>query len=153
MKNGKPVPCVARSFVAASSLPLPPPRSEIPPARKGRALEMADAVPIGGGVKDIGVWKPAGPGWSAWRLKLSSDGAKSLSVRLQPFDLPSGSELWLCTPDGARQGPYSRKGPAKTARLQTPALPGGELWLEVLAPVEATSGVQVRIVDAYVGFR
>lgn len=148
---GAPVAC--RAFDRAATLPLPPTSTPATaPADKAGPLRFAHRVPVNGGVGDIGQWESAGRGWQAWRLRLISENAKSLSVRLQPISLPSAAELWLCSPGGAlRHGPYRAEG--FVAPFFSPQVPGPELWLEVLAPASKVPQVELKIADVFAGYR
>jgi hypothetical protein len=147
--------CTAAAFAEAAALPLPPaaePSQAL--ADKSGPLRYASKVPVNGGIGDIGGWSAAGTGWQAWRLRLTSEGATSLSVHLSPLELPERAELWLCSPDGKlRHGPYRGKGPSGNGQFWSPLVPGPELWMEVLAPDDATWKAKLKIASAFAGFR
>lgn len=150
-----PRPCNSAAFADAAALPLPP---AAPPARapadKAGPLRFANSVPVNGGIGDIGRWNTVAQGWEAWRLRLTSEDAKSLSVHLGPMALPPEAELWLCSPDGrVRHGPFAGKGPAGNGQFWSPIVPGPELWLEVLAPALTAQNTVLKIDTAFVGFR
>lgn len=150
-----PLPCNSAAFADAATLPLPP---AVAPARtsadKAGPLRFANSVPVNGGIGDIGRWTTVTPGWDAWRLRLTSEGAKSLSLHVGPIALPLDAELWLCSPDGrVRHGPFRGKGPASNGQFWSPIVPGPELWLEVLAPAVTARNSTLKIDTAFVGFR
>lgn len=154
-RSDAPRACNGAAFADAAVLPLPPAlQPPQPPADKSGPLRFANNIPIAGGIGDIGAWNAAGPGWVAWRLRLTSEGAKSLSVHLSPLALPAAAELWLCSPDGRlRHGPYRGTGPAGTGQFWSPQVPGPELWMEVLAPAARAQDAQLKIATAFAGFR
>jgi hypothetical protein len=152
---GTPPPraCGLAEFENAPGLPLPSPEAR-KPGSKSEPLKTATNIPVNGGIGDIGRWVDAAPGWKAWRLWLRSEEARSLSVHLKPLLLPAGAELWLCSPDGAvRKGPTYGAGPNASGQYWSPAVPGNELWIEVLAPADRAGEVQLTIVSAFAGLR
>ncbi len=155
VRTEAPRACNGGAFSGAAVLPLPP--AGPPPLQttdKSAPLRFANAVPVNGGIGDIGAWTAVGPGWEAWRLRLTSEGAKSLSVHLSPLALPPAAELWLCSPDGKlRHGPFRGKGPAGTGQFWSPQVPGPELWMEVLGPAATAQDAKLNIVTAFAGFR
>jgi hypothetical protein len=149
-----PPPCRMEAFRGAAALPLPPVSAPVAAPRKGEPLRFAQSVPIGGGVGDIGGWTAAGPGWLAWRLRLTSAGAKSLSVHIQPLDLPEQAELWLCSPsDVTRHGPVTRRGPDGSGDYWSALVPGPEAWVEILAPAGTEPQVKMKLAEAFAAYR
>lgn len=154
-RSDAPRACNGAAFADAAALPLPPvSQPSRAPANKAAPLRFANSVPVKGGIGDISGWNAAGPGWQAWRLRLTSEGAKSLSVHLSPLALPAAAELWLCSPDGkVRHGPFRDKGPAGNGQFWSPVVPGPELWMEVLAPAATSQNAELKIATAFAGFR
>ena len=154
-RSDAPRACNGTAFADAAALPLPPVSKPFGMAAdKAGPLRFANSVPVNGGIGDIGAWNPAGQGWKVWRLRLTSEGAKSLSVHLSPLALPAAAELWLCSPDGkVRHGPFYGKGPAGNGQFWSPQVPGPELWMEVLAPGATVQDAKLKIATAFVGFR
>ena len=149
-----PAACAPLSFKGAPALPLPPAEPPAGVPQKGRPLKFANAIPLGGGVGDVGAWTDVAAGWRAWRLKLRSEGAKSLSLHVKPLVLPEAAELWLCEPEGGlRQGPLTGTGPAGSGEVWTAEVPGPELWVEILAPAATAPVVRMRIVEAFAAYR
>ncbi len=148
-----PVACGGGFVRNAATLTLPPAESAPAETPKGTPLRFASEFPVGGGVRDIGRWQQTAPGWQAWRLRLVSEGARSLSLHFRPFDLPEGGELWICAPQSRRQGPYTLMGPSGRKGLWTPQVRGGEIWVEVLVPEDAKDRVQLKIAEAFAGYR
>lgn len=149
-----PAACGANFARTADTLTLPP--AESAPAQsggKGSPLKIASAFPVGGGVRDVGRWQEATPGWQSWRLRLTSEGASSLSLHLHPFVLPDGGALWICAPQNRRQGPYTLSGPSGRGSLWTPQVKGSEIWVELLVPEASRNIVQLKIAEAFAGYR
>lgn len=76
-----------------------------------------------------------------------------MAVHLKPFQLPDGAELWLCTPDGEKQGPFTAKGPSGIAELWSPALTGSELWLELTAADAQRVNTRLGVKEVFAAFR
>jgi hypothetical protein len=90
-------------------------------------------------------------GWSSFALRISSEGAHSISVHLADLELPRGTEVWLCSADGStRQGPYRE---AVGGNLWTPVVPGSEAWLEVLVQTAHRRELKATVAEVYGGFQ
>lgn len=137
------------------------PRHEPPAAAVQAALARADrparpkryAVPLALNLPlAAGRWRALDGGLASWRLRLASPGARSLSARLAPLQLPAGAELWIYGVRGqAPLGPYSAAevGPQG---FWTPVVAGDDLVLEVRAPVTAAAAVRVEVAELFHGF-
>ena len=145
--------CDAAAFSEAAVLPLPPAAATRARPRKGVPLKVASSFPVGGGVNDIGSWTTTEEGVSAWRLRLVSTNAKSMSLHLKPFNLSDGAQLWLCTPAGDKQGPFTGKGPSGISELWSPALTGSELWVELIAADKQRGDIQLGLKEVFAAFR
>lgn len=122
-----------------------------PASGKGKPYQVAVTIRVDKNLQDLGRWTELGDGWSSLALRLVSDGAKSISLHLHPAVLPANAELWLCSADGSlRQGPLRDLG---GSGLYTPVVTGSEVWIEALAPSAQKSLLNVRIVEAFGGFR
>jgi hypothetical protein len=146
-----PAPCDLAGFGAAPGEVLS--RSRTPGSashNKSEPLQYAEKFPLNRGVGDTGKWATAGPGWKAWRYWLRSETARSVSVRIDPLELPPYAELWLCTPDRAtRKGPITGKGFGDVGRYWSPDFPGAEVWVEVLAPAGTEKAVKLVLTEAF----
>jgi hypothetical protein len=155
LKVSGPAPraCGLAEFGEAPGLTLPnPPRRKA--GDKSAPAQMAAPLVVGKGTGDMGKWYDAGPGWKAWRLWLRSDEARTMSVHLQPFDLPPAAELWVCAPDGTtRQGPTGGRGPSGNGEFWSASARGPEIWLEVLVPAAGKDAVKLEVDRAFAGLR
>ncbi len=142
-------------FIRNAAVLTLPPAETAPTAApdKSAPLKFASEFPVGGGVRDIGRWREAAPGWQSWKLRLTSEGARSLSLHFRPFDLPEGGALWVCAPQSRKQGPYTLLGPSGRGGLWTPQVKGGEIWVEVLVPETVKDQVKLKIAEAFAGYR
>lgn len=102
-----------------------------------------------------GSWDTASPGVSRWRLRIASDGARSLGLKLDAVQLPEGAALWFYDATGRDvQGPFDRNSlELRDGHLQLPLVRGSAAVLEVQAPAEHSSEVAFKLSEAYHGYR
>jgi len=101
-----------------------------------------------------GRWDVLSEGWELWRVEIDSPGALSLNLRLETFDLPSGSSLWLHDPDGAQvRGPYGPTDRDSEGGLSTPVVLGDRLIVELVTPPGRRNDVALRISRINHGYR
>ena len=118
---------------------------------KNAPLRFANLLPVNQLLDHLARLTPFDNGWTSYALRIKSPDAKSISVHLGALQLPGGSQIWLCSPDGiTRQGPYRD---APTGELWTPIVPGDEAWLEVLIHSRKRDEFQATLVDVSGGFR
>lgn len=118
---------------------------------KSAPLQIANAIPVNQLLDHVARLTPFDNGWSSYALRIRSAGAKSLSVHLAALQLPGGSEIWFCSPDGSlRHGPYRE---VPTGDLWTPVVTGEEAWLEVLVHSRKRNEFQATLGDVFGGFR
>lgn len=98
-----------------------------------------------------GAWDAPAPGIARWRLRLRSDGAQSMSLRLEDLQLPAGAQLWIYGADGADvQGPYDS---ADNGTLWTPLVRAAEAVIEARMPSEQQTAFALRVAEAFHGYR
>lgn len=103
-----------------------------------------------------GVWDQTETGQARWRLRIASEGARSLSLHLRDLILPEGAQLWLYDASGSgdRQGPYDRNSAAIfQGELWLPVVRASEAVLEVQLPAAAAGDLRLGISEAFHGFR
>ena len=100
-----------------------------------------------------GVWDEAAPGIARWRLRLSSEGARSLSLHLKDLQLPNGAQLWLAGADGQDlQGPFTAAA-VRSGELWLPIVRASEAVLEVQLPTASQTALRLKLVEAFHGYR
>jgi hypothetical protein len=145
--------CGLAEFGEAPGIDLPSPQKKAA-GNKSAPDQMASPLAVDKGTDEAGKWYDAAPGWKAWRIWLRSDGAKSMSVQLQPFDLPDGAQLWVCAPDSTlRQGPITGRGPGNDGSFFSGIAKGPEVWVELLVPERETKDAKLRVAKAFGGVR
>lgn len=116
----------------------------------GAPLRFATEVPVTLGIGD-GAWDSPAPGVARWRLRVSSDGARSLSFRLQDLHLPPGAELWVFDRQGRDiQGPLQGD---RQGTVWTPLVRGHEALIEASMPESQREAFSVVTAQAFVGYR
>ena len=84
-----------------------------------------------------GTWRTL-PDGRLWRLRIYTEGAKSLSLGINSFEMPDQAKLWIYGPDRKHvQGPYSSRNRSRQGSLWTPVIEGEEIVVEVFVPVGA----------------
>ncbi|MGH8455784.1 MAG: hypothetical protein ACRETW_15670 [Stenotrophobium sp.] len=146
-----PPACAADFARRAGELVLPP---TVSPATKqtgkSEPLRIANTIAYNRRLDASARWTEFDDGWSSLALRLKSDGAKSISVHLTEATLPTGTQIWLCSPDGlTRQGPYRD---VMDGELWTSVVPGSQAWLEVLVPTAQRDGLKIRLAEIFGGY-
>ncbi|ROH91937.1 serine protease [Stagnimonas aquatica] len=122
---------------------------------QGDPLRYAVAEPLNLDQRS-GAWDQTETGLARWRLRIASDGARSLSLHLRELNLPQGAQLWLYDASGSgdRQGPYDRDSAAiYQGELWLPVVRASEAVLEVQLPMDATPELHLAVAEAFHGFR
>lgn len=136
------------------------PRLQLPAAEVRSAIEHHKAEPLTYAVGQVlaldqraGVWEEAGQGTARWRLRIASEGARSLSLHLTGVTLPMGAQLWLSGSEGGDvQGPFGATRVSQ-GELWLPIVRAAEAVLEVQLPVASASDLKLRITEAFHGYR
>jgi len=102
-----------------------------------------------------GIWDVDRTGHARWRLRIESDGASSLALRLSDIQLPEGAAMWFYDAAGRDvQGPFDRHSAGLVnGQISLPLVRNSSAVLEVLVPVEHRSEVAFKVVEAYHGYR
>ncbi|MDM4772325.1 serine protease [Solimonas sp. SE-A11] len=98
-----------------------------------------------------GIWDQPAASQARWRLGIDSNGAESLSLRLEDLHLPAGSELrWIGEDSGDIQGPF---GADSSGTLWLPLVRGSHALLELRLPAAEKGHASLRIAEAQHGYR
>lgn len=118
-------------------------------------LRFAVATPVSLDL-DAGVWETMDDGalrWR-WRTRISSPGARSLSLRLDEFSGAPDAQLWLRSAEtGMTQGPYDIGDVDDEGRLWTAMVFDETIVVDLLLPAAQREALQLRIGAAHHGFR
>lgn len=100
-----------------------------------------------------GAWDEAAPGIARWRLRVSSEGARSLSLHLKNLQLPEGAQLWLSGTDGHDvQGPFTAA-VVRDRELWLPIVRAADAVLEVQVPAVSQPALTLQVAEAFHGYR
>lgn len=91
---------------------------------------------------------------SAWRLRVSSPGAKSLNLLFDGFRIEPGARLYVVSEsEGRVLGPYTERDDREDGAFGTPPLPGDSVLLVYFAPRRVAGGFVLRhVVHGYRDF-
>ena len=119
-------------------------------AGKSDPLRFAATVPVDLDADD-GSWDEPAPGISRWRLRLHSEDALSLSLRLESLQLPPGASLrYAGTASEDIQGPFG----GEVGRiLWLPLVRGDRAVLEATMPAAERAQFALHITEAFHGYR
>lgn len=124
----------------------------------GGVPHFAVALPVDVDPWSSGSWEPlgldlAGRQLGRWRHRIVSRGALSLSLAFGRFRLPEGGRLRLASADGRlRLGPWTATDEDAHGQLWTPPMPGDELLLELVAPVDDLDEIELRLTAVHHGY-
>ena len=117
------------------------------PYRYGRALDTRYTS-----ARD-GTWERLPSGAWLWRLRLTSQGAVSMSVGFSVFELPEGAALYAHGPgDAPPHGPYTAAD-ATAGQHWTPRVQGDRIVLELEVPAGQRSAVALTVGHVVHGYR
>jgi lysyl endopeptidase len=119
-------------------------------AAASQPLQFAVGADVGATAAD-GSWDEPEAGVARWRLRIGSDGAQSLSLRIDALSLPQGAVLYLYGVDGHDvQGPFTA---ADNGTLWSPLVRADEAVLEARMPYDEKSQFALTIGRAFHGYR
>lgn len=82
-----------------------------------------------------GVWKDGSKGRAYWRVGIHSEGARSLSLALDPFDLSQGARLFIYTPDQRIvRGSFIQSNGGESNNLAIAPIPRDRIIVELVVP-------------------
>ena len=95
---------------------------------------FAVAIDVAFTLDNSGTWQTLADG-RLWRLRIQSEGAKSLNLGITRFDMPEGAKLWIYDPGHIHvEGPYSSLHRSRSGSLWTPIIEGDEIVVEIFVP-------------------
>jgi hypothetical protein len=93
-----------------------------------------------------GHWEQMADGNMLWRLRIRSEGAKSLNLGFTKYVMPDRGSLVIYTPDQQTvMGPFTPADNEEHEQFWTPMLPGEELVLEVKLPAFQVESLQFEL--------
>lgn len=107
--------------------------------RAAQGLPMRFALPLAVRVspETHGTWEQPAADIALWRLRIQSPEAVSINLGFTRYAMPADGNLLIYTPDYSTIiGPFTAADNSAHGELWTPLVPGEELVIEVVLPVE-----------------
>ncbi len=117
------------------------------PLRIGVVKAIAPRVNVvkGNGM-ERGMMQEVDAGRLVWALTIASPGAQAIRVNLSGFSLPGGAEMYVYSPEGAADGPYTGTGRNGTGQFWTRSVNGETAVIQV--HFDGTNRIDVSFVIA-----
>lgn len=120
--------------------------AELERRKPGIAPKFAETIEVNISPQTHGRWDYLPNGNAVWRLRILSEGAKSLNLGFTGYNMPLGATLILYSPDYEHvMGPFTPADNEEHEQLWTPVLPGDELVIEVQVPKHSQSLLQLEL--------
>ncbi len=116
-------------------------------------VRVAETIPVGRTMDEIGTWEELDDGSLRWRLRVSSAGAYFLSFQLSHFRLPKGSEMHFVSVErNYYEGPFgaSHNGPGGFGSAM---VPDDSALIEVWVPADAKFRPNFQIESVSWGYK
>ncbi len=112
----------------------------------GIAPRFAENIEVNISPATHGHWDYLSNGNAVWRLRILSEGAKSINLGFTRYLMPAGGTLILYSPDYQHvMGPFTPADNEEHEQLWTPVLPGDELVVEVQVPKRYRQQLQLEL--------
>ncbi len=123
--------------------------------KNGEMYKIGRVLPINVSMENSGTWDVLPDGTEVWRLKISSAGAKSITLLYSNFYLPEGSQLFLYNENKNQiLGSFdNRTNPKRGNRFSTQMIQGETTYIEYIKPVEVTEEAIIEIEDIVYNYR
>ena len=104
--------------------------------------------------QNAGIWEEAGEGLAVWRLRVSSDNARSINLGFTDFHLPTKATLFIYDEKiGDMAGPYTDANNNEHDQLWTPVIPGESVVIELTVPLDVFHDVRLQIGSVNAAYR
>lgn len=111
-------------------------------------------IPVSLNLKNAGTWQTLSNGDRLWRLELYSQGAKTLNINYDEFDIPSGAKFFVYTPQRTDiLGAFTRKNVRADHLFATSLTKGDRVILEYYEPGRVHGQGKVGISSVVHGYR
>ncbi len=121
-------------------------KQELAKRHKGRPIEFAKSLRLNVTPKKKGTWEYLDNEIALWRLRVNSDGAKSLNLGFSEFYLPEGAKLVIYSMDlETIIGPLTPADNDDHNQWWSPIIEGDELVVEVQVPYQSVNQLQLRL--------
>lgn len=120
--------------------------AELARRQPGLAPKFAETMEVDVSPETQGLWEYLPNGNALWRLRILSQGAKSLNLGFTRYNMPQGGTMILYSPDYEQvMGPFSPADNEEHEQLWTPVLAGQEIVIEVQLPQQSMAQLQLEL--------
>lgn len=117
-------------------------------------LRVAETLPVGRAMDEVGTWESLGDGARRWRLRVSSTGAYFLAFQLSEFKLPRGAEMhFMSVERNYYDGPYGAGHNNPEGLFASAMVPGDSAVIEVWLPARTRAVPNFRIDSVSWGYK
>ncbi len=121
-------------------------QEELAARAPGRAPHFAVPMDVFITPDNHGTWEFTEDDMAVWRMRIYSQGAKSLNLGFTKYYMPPGGSLVLYAPDYSEvQGPFTPADNEEHQQLWTPILRGDEIVIEVQVPIHSMEDLQLEL--------
>ncbi len=121
-------------------------KAELAARAPGRAPHFAVPMEVYVTPDNHGTWEVTEGDVAVWRMRIYSQGAKSLNLGFTKYYMPPGGSLVLYSPDyEIVMGPFTPADNEEHEQLWTPILPNDEIVIEVQLPVHSMEQLQLEL--------
>lgn len=122
--------------------------------KNGNYPKIARLLPVDVSLTQTDHWEDLPNGDRLWRMKITSDQAKALSVQFEDFYLPRGAKLYIYTPDYSHViGGFTAANNHPSGVFSTELVIGEEVIVEYFEPQGAYGQGTFSIVGAFHAYR
>lgn len=120
--------------------------------KNGEMYKVARLLSVDLTPENSGTWDKLSDGTDIWRLKISSEGAKSCVLHFEYFELPKGSKLFVYNSDkSVILGPYTHEDNPLRAEYAIGVLYGNEAIIEYSAPkLKSENGIKADPIPPHI---
>lgn len=121
-------------------------QEELAARAPGRAPHFAVPMEVYVTPENHGTWEITENDVAVWRMRIYSQGAKSLNLGFTKYYMPPNGSLILYAPDySVVMGPFTPADNEEHEQLWTPILPSDEIVIEVQVPVHSMEELQLEL--------
>lgn len=122
--------------------------------KSGNYPKIARLLPVGVALGETNHWEELPNGDRLWRMKISSDHAKALSVQFEDFYLPRGAKLFIYTPNFSHViGGFTSTNNHESGVFSTELVVGDEVIVEYFEPASARGLGTFTMTGAFHAYR
>jgi lysyl endopeptidase len=119
-----------------------------------KALRYAAPLPVDLSPDRAGTWESLPDGRLLWRLRIQSEGARSINLGFTEYSMPRGGLLLIYSADGKHlHRPFTEADNESHGQLWTPPVFGDEMVVEVTLPASRRAELRLRLTSVNHDYR